>query len=43
MVEGRRVGERVSGCMPRAMDENVTIEANHPEFEKEVDNSGQTR
>lgn len=42
MVEGGRVGGRVNACMARAMDENVTNEADHPELEREVDDSDQT-
>lgn len=39
MVEGGRV----NACIARAMDENVTNEADHPKLEREVDNAEQTR
>lgn len=43
MVEGGRVGRRINAYMARRMDENVTNEADHPEFEREVDDAEQTQ
>lgn len=43
MVEGGRVGGRINACIARTMDENVTNEADPPEFEREVDDAEQTQ